>query len=72
VILNEEGREFRWLPLAAAKKLPLNTPTKILLNAVMERGARASGAMVDASSTANGNANDEASFATREGARVPQ
>jgi phosphoglycolate phosphatase-like HAD superfamily hydrolase/ADP-ribose pyrophosphatase YjhB (NUDIX family) len=40
VILNEEGREFRWLSLAAAKKLPLNTPTKILLNAVMERGAR--------------------------------
>ena len=40
VILNEEGREFRWLPLAAAKKLPLNTPTKILLKTVMERGAR--------------------------------
>jgi phosphoglycolate phosphatase-like HAD superfamily hydrolase/ADP-ribose pyrophosphatase YjhB (NUDIX family) len=40
VVLNEEGREFRWLSLAAAKKLPLNTPTKILLNAVMERGAR--------------------------------
>ncbi len=39
VILNEEGREFRWLSLAAAKKLPLNTPTKILLKAVMERGA---------------------------------
>jgi len=36
VILNEEGREFRWLAPAAAKKLPLNTPTKILLRAVMK------------------------------------
>jgi hypothetical protein len=34
--LNEEGREFRWLPPAAAKRLPLNTPTKILLDAVMK------------------------------------
>ena len=36
VVLNEEGREFRWLTPAAAKKLPLNAPTKILLDAVMK------------------------------------
>jgi ADP-ribose pyrophosphatase YjhB (NUDIX family) len=34
VILNEEGREFKWLKLADAKKLKLNKPTKILLAAV--------------------------------------
>jgi len=38
VVLNEEGREYRWLPLAAAKKLKLNRPTKILIEAVMKRG----------------------------------
>ena len=36
VVLNEEGREFRWLTPAAAKKLPLNAPTIILLDAVMK------------------------------------
>jgi phosphoglycolate phosphatase-like HAD superfamily hydrolase/ADP-ribose pyrophosphatase YjhB (NUDIX family) len=36
VVLNYEGREFRWLPPAAAKKLPLNRPTKILLEAVLK------------------------------------
>lgn len=34
VTLNDEGREFRWLKLADAKKLNLNKPTKILLEAV--------------------------------------
>lgn len=34
VVLNEEAREFKWLSLAAAKKLPLNKPTKILIEAV--------------------------------------
>ena len=34
VVLNEEAREFQWLKLAAAKKLKLNKPTKILLAAV--------------------------------------
>jgi phosphoglycolate phosphatase len=34
VTLNEEGQEFRWLKLADAKKLELNKPTKILLQAV--------------------------------------
>ena len=37
VILNEEGREFKWLPLAAAKKLRLNKPTKILIEAVAKK-----------------------------------
>lgn len=34
VTLNDEGREFRWLKLADAKKLKLNKPTKILIEAV--------------------------------------
>jgi phosphoglycolate phosphatase len=37
VKLNEEGQEFRWLPLKAAKKLKLNKPTKILIEAVEKR-----------------------------------
>jgi len=36
VVLNEEGREFRWLTLPAAKKLKLNRPTKILIDAVLQ------------------------------------
>jgi len=36
VVLNEEAREFQWLKLAAAKKLKLNRPTKILLDAVSQ------------------------------------
>ena len=36
VKLNEEGREFRWLKLAEAKKLKLNKPTKILLDGGLE------------------------------------
>ena len=34
VKLNHEAQEFRWLKIAAAKKLKLNKPTKILLVAV--------------------------------------
>jgi phosphoglycolate phosphatase-like HAD superfamily hydrolase/ADP-ribose pyrophosphatase YjhB (NUDIX family) len=34
VVLNDEGRQFQWLPLAQAKKLKLNKPTKILIAAV--------------------------------------
>ena len=34
VQLNGEAQEFRWLTLAEAFKLPLNTPTRILLEAV--------------------------------------
>jgi phosphoglycolate phosphatase len=37
VKLNDEGREFRWLKLAGAKKLKLNKPTKILIAAVLKR-----------------------------------
>ena len=36
VALNEEGREFRWVKLAEAKKLKLNKPTKILVGAVLK------------------------------------
>jgi phosphoglycolate phosphatase len=34
VTLNEEGREFRWLKISDAKKLKLNKPTRVLINAV--------------------------------------
>jgi len=37
VVLNEEGRDYKWLPLAAAKKLKLNKPTKILIEAVEKK-----------------------------------
>ena len=43
VTLNEEGREFRWLKLADTKKLKLNRPTKILIEAVMRRQKAESG-----------------------------
>ena len=39
VVLNEEAQEFRWLPLDEAFKLPLNTPTRLLLDAVASRDA---------------------------------
>lgn len=35
VKLNEEAQEFRWLELEAALALPLNTPTRILVEAVI-------------------------------------
>ena len=34
VILNDEGQEYRWLKLPEARKLKLNQPTIVLLNAV--------------------------------------
>jgi phosphoglycolate phosphatase len=34
VILNDEGREFRWVAPTAALKMKLNKPTKILIRAV--------------------------------------
>jgi len=43
VVLNDEGREFRWLDFAGAKKMPLNTPTKILLDAVLKNSIARSG-----------------------------
>jgi phosphoglycolate phosphatase-like HAD superfamily hydrolase/ADP-ribose pyrophosphatase YjhB (NUDIX family) len=36
VKLNDEGREYRWLRLAETKKLKLNQPTKILVEAVLK------------------------------------
>jgi ADP-ribose pyrophosphatase YjhB (NUDIX family) len=36
VKLNDEGREFRWVKIAEAKKLKLNKPTKILVAAVLK------------------------------------
>ena len=36
VKLNEEGQEFRWVKLAEAKKLKLNKPTKVLIEAVLK------------------------------------
>jgi ADP-ribose pyrophosphatase YjhB (NUDIX family) len=35
VKLNEEAREFRWLTMADALALPLNDPTRVLLEAVL-------------------------------------
>ena len=35
VILNHEAQEFRWLPLAEALRLNLNTPTRVLLEALL-------------------------------------
>jgi ADP-ribose pyrophosphatase YjhB (NUDIX family) len=35
VKLNDEAREFRWLPPEAALNLELNQPTRILLKAVL-------------------------------------
>jgi phosphoglycolate phosphatase len=40
VKLNEEGREYRWAKLADAKKLKLNKPTKILIQAVLKQKFR--------------------------------
>ena len=34
VKLNDEAREFRWVTTAEASKMPLNTPTRVLLEAV--------------------------------------
>jgi phosphoglycolate phosphatase-like HAD superfamily hydrolase/ADP-ribose pyrophosphatase YjhB (NUDIX family) len=40
VKLNDEARESCWVSTAEALKMPLNTPTRILLEVVLERGAR--------------------------------
>ncbi len=42
VKLNAEGREFRWLKLTDAQKLPLNRPTQILIAAVLKNRNRKS------------------------------
>ncbi|MHB8521411.1 MAG: NUDIX domain-containing protein [Limisphaerales bacterium] len=43
VKLNDEAREFRWVSLADARKLPLNQPTLRLIGAVEKRGSNLSG-----------------------------
>ena len=35
VVLNDEAEEFRWLQLEEALQLPLNRPTRVLLEAVI-------------------------------------
>ena len=40
VVLNDEGYEFRWVEPLEAMELPLNTPTRILLEAVLSEGMR--------------------------------
>ena len=40
VKLNDEGREYRWVKLAEAKKMKLNKPTKILVEAVLKNRKR--------------------------------
>jgi len=42
VKLNDEAREFRWVTTAAALNMPLNTPTRILLEAVLNRNTSVS------------------------------
>src|SRR5262249_25779844 len=37
VTLNDEAREFRWIAPDAALALPLNRPTRVLLEAVLAR-----------------------------------
>lgn len=41
VRLNDEAREFRWVTIEQALKLPLNQPTRRLLNAVTESASQA-------------------------------
>ncbi|MCX8155736.1 MAG: NUDIX domain-containing protein [Verrucomicrobiae bacterium] len=41
VKLNEEAQEYRWCTMEEALRLPLNTPTRVLLEAVKEGAPRA-------------------------------
>src|SRR4051812_7163273 len=34
VVLNDEAYDFRWLPMSSALELPLNRPTRILLEEI--------------------------------------
>jgi phosphoglycolate phosphatase-like HAD superfamily hydrolase/ADP-ribose pyrophosphatase YjhB (NUDIX family) len=43
VKLNHEARESRWVTPAVAAKMPLNTPTRILLDAVLDKQKEKSG-----------------------------
>ena len=42
VKLNDEGREFQWVKLSETKKMKLNRPTKILVQAVLKNQKRKS------------------------------
>jgi len=39
VVLNDEAREARWVTMAEAGRMALNTPTRKLLEAVMKRNS---------------------------------
>ena len=39
VVLNEEAEEYRWVSMAQALALPLNTPTRILLETIQGRNS---------------------------------
>jgi ADP-ribose pyrophosphatase YjhB (NUDIX family) len=41
VKLNDEAQEFRWLTLTAALQMPINTPTRILLEAAIRQKQKA-------------------------------
>jgi ADP-ribose pyrophosphatase YjhB (NUDIX family) len=43
VILNDEGREFRWMTVGAALKMPINQPTRTLLLSVQKTARRPKG-----------------------------
>jgi phosphoglycolate phosphatase len=43
VRLNEEAQEFRWVPIPEAMQLPLNQPTRRLLQRILEPGKFAGG-----------------------------
>jgi ADP-ribose pyrophosphatase YjhB (NUDIX family) len=40
VVLNDEGREFRWIKINDSRKLKLNKPTKVLIAAVRKELTR--------------------------------
>lgn len=40
VKLNDEAQEYRWLTLPAALQMPINSPTRILLEAIAARGSQ--------------------------------
>ncbi len=37
VVLNDEAEEYQWISISGALELPLNTPTRILIEAVRDR-----------------------------------
>jgi phosphoglycolate phosphatase len=55
VILNDEGYDFRWLPPAKAKKMKLNKPTRVLLEAVCGASPRRAPAKMERGSVTRSN-----------------